>query len=158
MNKRRLFLASTLIGAMSLGSYAMAGGHGGCSKHGKKGGEYSEQRMEKKMDRMTEKLGLSAEQSEQMKAAMKSKHETMKGFREQKKALQVSMRDLDPTATDFDAQLETLANQKAELTRQMTIAKGKQRQIMASILTPEQRETMKKMRAERKARHYKRGE
>lgn len=159
MNTRRLFLASTLIGAMSLGSYAIAGGHGGCGKHGgKHGGEYSEQRMQKKMERMTEKLGLSAEQSERMKAAMKSKHESMKGFREQKRALHESMRNLDPTAADFDTQLEALANQKAELTRQMTIAKGKQRQTMANILNKEQRDKMQQMRTERKARYHNRGE
>ncbi|CAA6802148.1 MAG: Unknown protein, partial [uncultured Thiotrichaceae bacterium] len=137
MNKRRLFLASTLIGAMSLGSYTIAGGHGSC-KHGKKGGEYSEQRMEKKVTRMTEKLGLSAEQSEQMKAAMKSNHETVKGFREQMRTLHESMRSLNPDAADFDTQLGSLANQKGELVRQMTIAKGKKRQAMAKILTPEQ--------------------
>lgn len=159
MNKRRLFLASTLIGAMSLGSYAFAGGHGSSCKHGKKGGEYSEQRMEKKISRMSEKLGLSAEQSEQMKAAMKSNHESMKGMRQQMKAISQNMRNLDPTAGDFDAQLESLANQKAELTRQMTIAKGKKRQAMANILTPEQRAKMQQMRAERKARyHQKAGE
>lgn len=157
MNKRRLFLASTLIGAMSLGSYAFAGGHGGC-KHGKKGGEYSEKRMQKKMERMTEKLGLSAEQSEQMKAAMKSSHETMKGYRTQMQSVHESMRNLDPDAADFDTQLASLANQKGELVRQMTLAKGKKRQAMAKILSPEQRAKMKQMRAERKARYHNRGE
>lgn len=158
MNKRRLFLASTLISAMTIGTYAYAGGHGSCGKHGKKGGEYSEQRMQKKMQRMTEKLGLSPEQNSQMQTAMKTKHEIMKGFREQMKTVRDNMRNLDPAATDFDVQLTSLANQKAEIVRQMTIAKGKQRQAMARILTPEQRETMKKMRSERKARRGHHGE
>lgn len=149
MNKRRLLLASTLIGAMSLGSIAFADGHRGCGKHHKQGGKYSEQHMQKRMERLTDKLGLSKEQTEKMQAAMKSKRDTREDFRGQMKAVRENMRNLDPTADDYDVKLAELAKQKAELVRQMTVTKGKQRQTMAQILTPEQRAKMKQLRSER---------
>ena len=144
MNKRRLFLASILASGLAFGAMAHADGKS-CGKHGKAGGERSAQFMEKRMDRMAEKLGLSDDQKVQMKAIMASQADQ----RTARQALQAEMKALDPTADDYEAKLNQYAVKKAEMTRQSTVSRGLKRQQMAAILTPEQRAKMEEMRGKR---------
>lgn len=156
-NKRRLFLGSAIAGALALGSIAYAGPnckHGG--KHGKHGKYSQEQKaeyMQKRMERMSSKLGLSETQKTQVQSLMQNQRNLMKPLRDEKRGLRKEMKALDPTAADYPAKLAGIANREAELVRQMTIAKGNKRQQMAQILTPEQRAMKQQMRDKRKAKY-----
>ncbi len=145
MNTKRLFLTSLLASTMVIGTAAYASPDGGKWK-GKHGGKPTAEMMQKRLDKMAEKIGLSDGQKQQVKALFESKKSEREAKRAEYKALQEQMSQLDPTASDYDAKLASIANTKAELSRQKTIEKGEMRKQMALILTPEQQVKMKEMR------------
>jgi Spy/CpxP family protein refolding chaperone len=67
------------------------------------------------------------------------------------------MNQLDPTASDYDAKLAEVANTKAAMSRERTLAKGDIRKQMAQILTPEQQAKMKAFQKERRGGGFRRG-
>ncbi len=149
-------LATTAIASLlTLGSVAQAGpncggGKGGHAKYGEMSDATKAERMQKRMDRMATKLGLSEEQKTKVQALKTNSMNEIKPLREEQRALRTEIRNLDPTASDYTAKLADAANRQAELTRQMTVARGTQRQQMASILTTEQLAKQKELRASRK--------
>jgi Spy/CpxP family protein refolding chaperone len=152
MNKRSLLIGTALAGILSLGSIAYAGPsckHGG-GKHGEYSAEKKAEYMQKRLDRMSAKLGLSETQKTQVQALMQNHRNTMKPLRDEKRALRQEMKNLDPAATDYAEKLAGVANRKGALESQITLAKGNKRQQMAQILTPEQRAKMQEMRAKHK--------
>jgi len=102
---------------------------------------------------MSSKLGLSETQKTQMQSLMQNQRNLMKPLRNEKQGLRKEMKALDPTAADYPAKLADIANRKAELVRQMTMARGNKRQQMAQILTPEQRAMKQQMREQRRAKY-----
>ena len=147
MNTKRLFITSLLASTLVMGTVAYASPEGG--KHFS--GKPSPEKMQKRLDRMAQKLGLSDGQKQQVKALRENRRNNMKPLRQQRRALRKKMAQLDPKATSFDQSVAEIANTKAELTRSMTIARGESRKQMAQILTSEQLEKMKQMRGNRKA-------
>jgi Spy/CpxP family protein refolding chaperone len=67
------------------------------------------------------------------------------------------MSQLDPTASDYDAKLAEVANIKAAMSSERTLAKGEMRKQMAQILTPEQQAKMKAFKKERRGGGFRRG-
>ena len=155
-------LASTAIaGLLSFASVAQAGPNcGGFAKHGQKYGQMSDakksERMQKRMDRMATKLGLTDEQKTQVQALKQNSRNEIKPLRNERRALRREIRQLDPNASDYASKLADAANRQAEITRQLIIVRGTKRQQMSTILTPEQLAKKKEMRANRKARFHKR--
>ena len=149
---------SAIAGLLTFASVANAGPNCGGKNHNKGGhakyGQMSDatkaERMQKRLDRMATKLGLSDEQKTKVQALKQNSRNEIKPLRNEQRALRKEIRQLDPSATDYAAKLADAANRQAELTRQMTIAKGTKRQQMANILTPEQLAKKKEMRANRK--------
>lgn len=91
------------------------------------------------MQRMADDLNLSAQQRQQFKqihtdsrTAGQSIHEAMKKNRD-------ALRMLDPGAKDYSAQVARLADEKAELVKQMVIHHSEVRAQIYAILTPAQR-------------------
>ena len=150
MNTKRLFLTSLIASTIAIGTAAYAAPHGGKHCGGKHGGKPSAEMMQKRLDRMAEKLGLNDAQKQKVKALKENKRNSMKPLREQGKALREQMAQLDPRASDYDQKLAEIANTRAELTRSKTMTKGDIRKQMAQILTPEQQAKMKEMRKNRK--------
>lgn len=149
MNKRQLFLSSLLASTLAVSTLAFAGPNGDyCGKHGK-GTADKTAFMEKRLDRMSEKLELTADQKAKMKAVMESKPD----FKTQKEALRKEFKALDPTSASYETELKALAVKKAALVEQSTIARGMKRKQVAGILTAEQRKKMEEM----KGKHHKRG-
>ena len=147
MNTRRIFLSSLLVGTLAIGTAAMAG------PHGKFGGGDSAERMEKRLDRMSEKLDLTAEQKTQMKAVMESRNAKST----ERKALREAFQKLDPTSASYEADLKALAAKKAAMAEEATISRGLKRQKVAEILTPEQLTKMEEMKAKRGGKRGHRG-
>ena len=80
----------------------------------------------------------------------------IKPLRNEQRAIRKEIRQLDTNASDYQAKLADAANRQAEITRQMIIAKGTQKQQMATILTPEQLAKKNKMHSKRKGKFHKR--
>ncbi|MEH6456675.1 MAG: Spy/CpxP family protein refolding chaperone [Cocleimonas sp.] len=158
------FATTAIVGLLTFTNIANAGPNcGGKGDHGKHGQKYSQmsdadrtERMEKRLNRMATKLGLTDTQKTQLQALKQNSRNEIKPLRNEQRALRKEIRQLDPNAGGYAANLADAANRQAELTRQMIIAKGNKRQQMASILTPEQLAKKKEMRMNRKARFHKR--
>jgi len=156
LSKRSFLFGMTIAGLLSVASIAQAGPHcnkfgGGKhgSKHGYKHGYHHRQNpefMQKRLDRMSKSLGLSDAQKQQVQTIMENHRNTIKPLRDEKRSLRGEIKKLDPNASDFTAKLADIANRKAELVRQLTMARGNKRQQMAQVLTDEQRAKRKAMR------------
>ena len=167
MNIKRLFLTTSFTSAvlastMVIGTSAYASPNGGknCgAKHGggKHAGKPTAEMMQKRLDKMSENLGLNADQQQQVQALFESKEGNREAQRAERKALHEQMRQLDPRASDYDAKLAEVANTKAALSRQRTVAKGEMRKQMAQILTPEQQAKMKAFKQQRKGGGFRHG-
>ena len=154
MNKRNFLIGTAIAGILSLGSIAYAGPsckHGG-GKHGEYSAEKRAEYMQKRLERMSSKLGLSDTQKTQVQELMQNHRNTLKPLHDEKRALRTEMKNLDLAATDYAAKLADIANRKAELVRQMTIVRGNKRQQMTQILTPEQLAKMQEMRSKHKGK------
>lgn len=161
LSKRSFLIGITIVSALSISSIAQAGPHCnkfGDGKHGYKHGfkqgnkhgfhhRKSPEFMQKRLDRMAKKLALSDTQKQQVQALMQNHRNTVKPLRNEKHSLRKEMKRLDPSVSDYSAKLADIANRKAELVRQITIAQGNKRQQMVQILTDEQRAKRKAMRA-----------
>lgn len=156
--KKRTILASSIVTTAIAGFLTFAGvshaspegGKGGYGKHSQMSDADRAARMEKRLNRMASKLGLTDEQKTQLQALKTNSKNEFKPLRDEMRTLRQEIRNLDPKASDYSAKLADAANRQAELTRQMTVSKGAQRQQMATILTTEQLAKMKEMRGSRK--------
>lgn len=159
--KKHMTIKKTLLTILMAGSLGLAGhslyaspnydgayGNGGYQcKKGKRGMKHAS--PEKRVEKMAQHLGLSETQKQQVLNLMTTHKASMKPLRDQKRALKRSMHSLDPNAADYMAQLTNLAEQKANLVRQKTLAKGQHRQQLFALLTPEQQNKMRQMREQR---------
>lgn len=153
----KIFLAIAVASLFTLTNIAHAGPHCGGKYEGKRysidRGD-STQYIQKKLNRMSSKLGLSEDQKQQVQTLMQNHRNLIKPLRIEKRGLRKEMRTLDPSSTDYDSKLADIANRKAEIVRQMTIARGNKRQQMSQILTLEQQEKRKEIRAKRMKRRH----
>jgi len=104
------------------------------------------------MQRMTENLGLSDKQQEQIKQIHSDSHETMKSMRDAMMANRDAMQKLDPAARDYMTQVDKLAAEKGALVEAMMKEHARVRAEMAAVLTPEQRAKAAELRKERQAK------
>ena len=100
INKRNFLIGSAVAGIVALSSIAYAGPS--CKHDGGKRGEYSAEQkaeyMQKRLDRMASKLGLSETQKTQVQALMQNHRTTMKPLRDEKRAIREEMKALDPAS------------------------------------------------------------
>ena len=98
------------------------------------------------MERMADELQLTDEQRQQLKNIHRAKrseamllHDAMQDNRE-------ALDKLNPSASNYEAQLVKLAGDAAKLMKQRVIHEGKMRARVYAILTPEQREKATEMK------------
>lgn len=171
-NQHRHFLphlAAGIIAVVAMLAYPAFGAHHGGghpgqeSEAGERGvkhhnghkGKFAKHRAK----RMQKELGLSDEQVAAMKEHREAGHAKLeplyKALRENKQALRAVQ-----SADEYDSEaVEQLAQERAELTRQMTIEGSAHKNGLRAILTPEQREKMHELRSSQrgKKQHRKRG-
>ena len=157
MKKQTVLLTTVIIGLLSFSGVSQAepsSGHkGGHAKYSQMSDADKSARMQKRLDRMATKLGLSDAQKTQIQALKLNSRNDMKPLRDEKRAIRQEMKTLDTSAPDYSTRLADIANRKSEIARQMTIVKGNKRQQLEAILTPEQLAKMKTMRSKRKGSH-----
>lgn len=144
MNTQRIFrtaAASMIVLAITIAAtvHAQPGHRGGKREHGEQ------------LEKMAEKLKLTEQQKTQIKALhdnFKKEHEAqfneMKSLREQMKALKGS------GDTEKAAQLREKMKAAKEA---LKADREKLQQQIAALLTPEQRQQLEQLKAERKERH-----
>lgn len=163
MNKTILvtLLASTLgLGAAAVQANDTGSGNGqGYSKQegGKHFGKRGGKRGGMKMERMAKKLNLTEAQQAQIKTFREAQKEQHQALRTEKQALRKEMKALDSASADYQSQVAVLADKKANLDRKSFIQRSQSQQQFESVLTAEQRATLKELKESRKNRGGKRG-
>lgn len=152
MNKIATTLVASTIALSGLGLvYASSDYHEG---HGYHKGKNCEHRMQK----MTEKLGLSDEQATQIKA-IKEKYQPQKQqLRSDMKALRASLREVMKNEPMDAARIEEIAQQMGQLKTQKIILKSKKVNEINQVLTAEQRAKKSTMFHHGGKRHHDHGE
>lgn len=103
------------------------------SPGGSQGGDRSGQRM-------AEQLNLSDQQQQQVKKIRSESREQGKSIHEAMRQNRDAMNKLNPGSKDYSAAVAKLADEKAELVKQMMMHRSESRVQVYAILTPEQRE------------------
>lgn len=130
---RKQLMIGLTAAALTLGGLgtAVASGKFGHGSDGMMGG-----RM---LDRMAEKLDLTAEQQSQAEDIMVGNFKEMRENKRAIKDLRTELHKLDPTAADYKQKSEQLAADIAAATEKMVLMRSEQRQAFNEILTDEQR-------------------
>lgn len=103
------------------------------------------------MEFFSRKLNLTDEQKTQMKAVMQKAHPTMKPLMQQQHQVDLQLRQYVEGGFD-QAKVQALANQKAQIQAQITVAETQVHSQLYQLLTSEQQSQLKEMEANREAR------
>lgn len=130
-------------GKGGMGYSSMAGSYDYDGKgYGKRDPEKMQQRMLKKLDKQ---LSLSDEQKQQIGELMAKNRSGMQKPKQSMKQFRSQMHELDPAASDYQAQVEVLAKQQADLISQKIVERANQHAEMFALLTPEQQQKYREM-------------
>ena len=110
------------------------------------------------MKHMFKGLDLTDEQKSQIGSIMEANQPESQALRERTRSLHDKMMELDPTAGDYQTDVQTLANEAAELKREQVLHGSELRRQVAQVLTPEQREEMKERAAKKREKFRERAE
>lgn len=137
MKKFLIPVVGAALLATSFNVFAYGGG-----KHAEHGVHHLKM-LEKKLDLSeAQKAELAA-----LREAMKAERSEHKGDRRHS-----GLWALDPSAPDYEEQVAELAKQKADQAEQRVLRQAQMQAKIHAILTPEQREELKTLRAERAQR------
>ncbi|MDQ6997520.1 MAG: Spy/CpxP family protein refolding chaperone [Mariprofundus sp.] len=138
MNKAKMGSRGAMVFAMAaMLVMASANMANACPGGGPQGGDRSGDRNGQ---RMAQQLNLSDQQQQQVKQIRSDSRESGKSIHEAMRQNRDAMHQLNPGAKDYSAQVAKLADEKAELVKQMVIHRSDARAQVYAILTPEQRE------------------
>ena len=161
--KKKLIVATLAICIMTVGSLtanAYQGKRDGYDQPGMSGSEYCENEWrgnhhkQNRHERVTELLGLSDEQQEQIKTIRENGRSANQAQREKMREYQEQMRQLTDEATFDENAIRTIAEKKAKIQVEMAVSRAQMRSQIHEIMSPEQQELAKEFRAERQ---YKQG-
>jgi len=114
-------------------------------KHNKKCGKHHGGSMK----RIAKKLELTETQQAELKTLREQQKANASALREQMKTVRTAVTALDTSSADYDSQVAAIADQKANLSRQIFIQRSQARQQFQAVLTPEQLTKMKEMKGKR---------
>lgn len=104
-----------------------------------------------RMGFLSQKLNLTDDQKTQMKAIMDKEHPAMKALHAQERQVDRQLRQYVEGSFD-EAKVQALAQQKAQIQVQLTVAETRIHNQMYQLLTPDQQSQLKQMQAKREAR------
>lgn len=139
---KKFLLITSLLMFASTGAWAFG------SKHESGDGDG------RHLAKMTQKLNLTSEQQDKIKALMVDSKPEKKSDR---KSFKKELMQLNPDDSDYNSQLEALADKKALQVKEGIIKRGQMRAEIYKILTPEQKVKAKEMREENKGKDRKHG-
>ena len=103
---------------------------------------------------LAKQLNLTDDQKSQMKAIWEKERPTMKPMFQQQRLIDQQLRHYVEGSFDQD-KVQALANQKAQLQAQMTVAETRIHNQMYQLLTPDQQSQLKQIEAKHQARMQK---
>jgi len=136
--KKHSLISSMILGSLILGSSAsvFAAPKDACDN-----GDRQEKRMEKRLERMADKLQLTDDQQEAIRSLWEKQEKpgrpAMPGE---------GLRSLDPNADDYKQQVQKHIEQAQERIAERMQAQAEYKAALYDILTPEQEEKLEKMR------------
>lgn len=115
------------------------GRHSGMKGEGMHGGE-------KFLDRMTDRLKLTAEQRSSVQAVLQKSQPQRANLREKMQANRKALKELARSGKSDSSQVATLAQERGQLVADLIVQRSKVRGEIRDILTDAQREQMNQMR------------
>ncbi len=100
-----------------------------------------------RMAALADRLNLTDQQRQQFEAIHSDGRESGKSIHEAMRMNRDAMHKLDPGQADYAKQVATLADEKAELVKQMVIQRSDIRSQVHAILSPEQRKAASEMKS-----------
>lgn len=140
-------LAFNVVNAMPMDNDAMKGN----KVHSKEG-------RKAHFNKMAKKLNLSEEQLAKLKSLKDEAKQNMKSLMGKMKENNKALRELSRAGELDEAVLNDLASKKADLVKNLTIAKAKMRSQFMQILTDEQKQKFSQMKEKMRTRRQKRQE
>jgi Spy/CpxP family protein refolding chaperone len=136
--KTRSLITSLIAGSLVLGSSVavFAGQKGNCDRDSRQ-----EQRAEKRLERMTEKLALTPDQQAAIKTLWQQQ------TRPERSAMaRNGLQGLDPNADNYDRQVQQHIEQAQQQMAKHMQARADHKAALYDILTPEQEQKLEQMR------------
>lgn len=118
------------------------------------GGPNGEKNMERRIERMAERLNLNDSQRSKFKQIHEANRGEMMAIHQAMQKNREALHGLDPAAKNYSSEVARLAAEKAELVKQMVTHRSEVRAEVHAMLTPEQRQQAKQMRMQRKSKGY----
>ena len=154
--KKQIIIPALLIGALISGGATLAtarswgDGPGNCGGKGQAmSAEDHEERLEQRLEMMSEILDLSEDQATQVEALLKAQYEQKSAQRQQMRAGQQALRDKMQSNNFNETEFRSLAGQQAQLKTDMLVERAKTKQQIFAILTAEQQTKADKLMAMR---------
>jgi len=146
--KTRSLITSLIAGSLVLGSSAavFASQKGNCDRDSRQ-----EQRAEKQLERMTEKMALTTDQQAAIKALWQQQTRPERSAMPHK-----GLQGLDPNAKDYARQVQQHIEQAQQQMARHMQARADHKAALYDILTPEQEQKLEQMR-DRNDRHKGKG-
>lgn len=149
-------LTSSVLAVMPMTSFAKGdcnSDHNGQQMSHVKGEHGGHKNGLNRMDRMAEKLGFSEEQKTEIQLIMDRSREAKDSIREQMIENRQSLRALDTTSADYDANVKAIASTIAKLEEDKIVSRSNIRKDIEAVLTYEQKEQMAEMKDNKGKRH-----
>ena len=113
-----------------------------------RGEDRYEHRMENRIEHLAKELNLTTAQQSQLKDQMLNNKEGKGDKQQSRKAVFKQLMQLDPNASDYQTQLNSLVLQAQEQTKSMILEKAEQQEKLYEILTPEQEKAFVALKSE----------
>ena len=158
MKTRTIILTIAAAAAIALPAALMAQGvpgmgpGGGPGHHHGPGGGFADDGpgfFEHMLPRLTERLGLSEEQTERIESILDAARPTIEGYAEQLRAGRDAYREANPDPTVFDeAAFRAHAAEQSRIQVELMVAAQRTKALVLAELTPEQLAQFEEMRSE----------
>ena len=132
-----LGIAVVMVAAVAVVSFARDGRHGFGRHHGF--------RFERMIERLADRLDLSAQQRTEVFAVLDESRPAMRDLRAALAEHRRAFQELDPTADDYQTQLQGMADEIGQLASQTVVLMGQTRSKISALLTDEQRAQAKQI-------------
>lgn len=148
---KTLIIVTALVAG---GGVAVAGSYGGHERDGcrsEQHGMNQEERAEKRLARMTEKLGLTESQQQAIQAIRSEAGPERERIRAAMKENRAALKSLVTDSGASEADIRRLADQQGELMADAIVLRARMKQEMDAVLTDEQRQKAHAWHRERHA-------
>lgn len=148
---RHLITGFTALAVISLGSSALAeeAVDPGKDCRGKQSFHHHHMKGERPVKHMARFLELTEEQKQVLAAHKSEQRADSRAQRQQVREAQRALHQAIANNAD-EAEINLLADKLGELNAQQIVAKAREKQFLLSILTPEQKEKIERVKSERK--------